>query len=202
MTWFILRTQSQREEAVRDRLAGWGFDPYLPMRRVELRRGPSRARVDAIRPLFPGYLLLPLDPELGWFSRVLDAPGAIGFLHDEQGRPAPATESDLTAIRAIESRLEADAKVREASRNRPDFRVGDEVIVDGEDNLWKNYIGCVERVGKGGQISVVLMTPSGLWRVATHWTRLRKTEADCESGCDRSSKTEDPASPKLAQSHT
>ena len=58
--WFVVRTQSRAEEKAAHHLSNQGFVPYLP----RYRRRVRHARRDAIvlRPLFPGYLFVHLDP--------------------------------------------------------------------------------------------------------------------------------------------
>jgi transcriptional antiterminator RfaH len=60
MTWFVVRTQPRAEEKAVRHLANQGFATYLP----RYRRRVRHARRDEIvlRPLFPGYLFVELDP--------------------------------------------------------------------------------------------------------------------------------------------
>ncbi len=59
-SWFVVRTQVRAEEKAAHHLANQGFVPYLPRYRRRVRHARRDAMV--LRPLFPGYLFVHLDP--------------------------------------------------------------------------------------------------------------------------------------------
>ena len=67
MSWFVVRTQPNAEEKAVRHLLNQGFSTYLPRYRRRVRH--ARRVVDALRPLFPGYLFVRLDhAEMRWRS--------------------------------------------------------------------------------------------------------------------------------------
>ena len=60
MAWFVVRTQPRAEEKAVRHLANQGFATYLPRYRRRIRHARRNAIV--LRPLFPGYLFVQLDP--------------------------------------------------------------------------------------------------------------------------------------------
>jgi transcriptional antiterminator RfaH len=60
-SWFVVRTQSRAEEKALRHLSNQGFIAYLPRYRRRVRH--ARRNEIVLRPLFPGYLFVRLDPD-------------------------------------------------------------------------------------------------------------------------------------------
>jgi transcriptional antiterminator RfaH len=60
-SWFVVQTQPRAEAKARRHLINQGFTAYLPVYRRRVRH--ARRNKIAMRPLFPGYLFVRLDPE-------------------------------------------------------------------------------------------------------------------------------------------
>ena len=60
MAWFAVRTQPRAEEKAVRHLVNQGFAAYLPRYRRRVRH--ARRNEIVLRPLFPGYLFVELDP--------------------------------------------------------------------------------------------------------------------------------------------
>jgi transcriptional antiterminator RfaH len=60
-SWFVVRTQSRAEEKAIQHLTNQGFVAYLPRYRRRVRH--ARRNEVVLRPLFPGYLFVHLDPD-------------------------------------------------------------------------------------------------------------------------------------------
>jgi transcriptional antiterminator RfaH len=60
-SWFVVRTQSRAEEKAMQHLTNQGFAAYLPRYRRRVRH--ARRNEIVLRPLFPGYLFVHLDPD-------------------------------------------------------------------------------------------------------------------------------------------
>lgn len=58
--WSVVQVQPRAEEKARQHLANQGFAPYLPRYRRRVRH--ARRIEMVLRPLFPGYLFVQLDP--------------------------------------------------------------------------------------------------------------------------------------------
>jgi transcriptional antiterminator RfaH len=61
-SWFAVRSQAHAEEKAARHLGNQGFKAYLPRYRRRIRH--ARRNVMALRPLFPGYLFVNLDPDV------------------------------------------------------------------------------------------------------------------------------------------
>ncbi len=60
-SWYVVRTQSRAEEKALRHLTHQGFVAYLPRYRRRIRH--ARRNEIVLRPLFPGYLFVRLDPD-------------------------------------------------------------------------------------------------------------------------------------------
>jgi transcriptional antiterminator RfaH len=60
-SWYVVRTQSRAEEKAVQHLTNQGFTAYLPRYRRRVRH--ARRNEIVLRPLFPGYLFVRLDPD-------------------------------------------------------------------------------------------------------------------------------------------
>jgi transcriptional antiterminator RfaH len=61
-SWFVVRTRARAEEMAARHLANQRFTAYLPRYRRQVRH--ARRNEIVLRPLFPGYLFVQLDPQL------------------------------------------------------------------------------------------------------------------------------------------
>ena len=60
-SWFVVQTHPRAEEKANRHLINQNFATYLPRYRRPIRH--ARRDVVALRPLFPGYLFVHLDPD-------------------------------------------------------------------------------------------------------------------------------------------
>uniref|UniRef100_A0A7C4RSJ3 Transcriptional activator RfaH n=1 Tax=Desulfatirhabdium butyrativorans TaxID=340467 RepID=A0A7C4RSJ3_9BACT len=80
LKWFVIRTKTNREMHARLQYERQQYEVYLPLIKKVVRHARSKAEV--LRPFFPGYLFLRLDPETcDWISicSTFDAIGPIRF---------------------------------------------------------------------------------------------------------------------------
>ncbi|MEW6259513.1 MAG: transcriptional activator RfaH [Thermodesulfobacteriota bacterium] len=78
--WFVIRTKSHREMNAKLHYERQGYEVYLPVIRKVVRHARSKAEV--LRPFFPGYLFLRLEPEFcDWIAiaSTYDAIGPVRF---------------------------------------------------------------------------------------------------------------------------
>jgi transcriptional antiterminator RfaH len=61
-SWFAVQSQAHAEEKAARHLGNQGFKAYLPRYRRRIRH--ARRNMMVLRPLFPGYLFVNLDPEM------------------------------------------------------------------------------------------------------------------------------------------
>jgi transcriptional antiterminator RfaH len=108
-SWFVVRTQSRAEEKAVRHLGNQGFVTYLPRYRRRVRH--ARRLQLLLRPLFPGYLFVQLDPEL---CRWRSINGTIGVREILSNGEAPLAVADriIDEIRAREDETGAIKLVR------------------------------------------------------------------------------------------
>ena len=99
--WYALRTRSRHEKIVRDRLAGNGFEPFLPLRNT-LRQWSDRKRIVEI-PLFSGYCFAKF--ELTSSLAVLQLPGVVEIIGINGPQAISPEEIDALKAIATSSRL-------------------------------------------------------------------------------------------------
>ncbi len=80
LKWFVIRTKPHREMNARLQYERQQYEVYLPIIRTVVRH--ARSKKEVLRPFFPGYLFLRLDPETcDWISicSTYDVAGPIRF---------------------------------------------------------------------------------------------------------------------------
>jgi len=105
--WFVIRTKTNREMNACMQYERQGHEVYLPLIRRMVRH--ARRNREVLRPFFPGYLFLHLDPEeADWVSIVstYDAIGAIRF--GGQYVPAPDWVIEDLKAREVDGTIELD----------------------------------------------------------------------------------------------
>jgi transcriptional antiterminator RfaH len=102
VSWFIVQTQPHAEAKAKRHLVNQGFTIYLPHYRRRIRH--ARRDGVALRPLFPGYLFVRLDPELHRWRSINGTIGVRRILTDGDGpRCVPDTIVDEIIAREDET---------------------------------------------------------------------------------------------------
>jgi transcriptional antiterminator RfaH len=99
MAWFVVRTKPRAEEKAVWHLANQGFAAYLPRYRRRVRHARRNAIV--LRPLFPGYLFVELDPMRCRWRSINGTIGVHEILTSGDG-PLPVPEAIIVEIRSRE----------------------------------------------------------------------------------------------------
>jgi transcriptional antiterminator RfaH len=68
-TWIVVNSQPHREHIALENLARQAFQTYCPMMRARVRH--ARRTLDVLRPLFPGYLFVRVNPDLQRWRPIL-----------------------------------------------------------------------------------------------------------------------------------
>jgi transcriptional antiterminator RfaH len=71
--WIVVNTQAHRERTALDNLARQEFATYCPLVRKRVRH--ARRTQDVLRPLFPGYVFVQVDPDLRRWRPILSTMG-------------------------------------------------------------------------------------------------------------------------------
>ena len=156
--WYLIRTKSNREHSVRERLSRSlsTVELFVPMLKQPLSKTSP-----ALTPLFPQYVFARMDLGLHYFD-VCYMPGVVGFV--SAGRE-PLAVSDFI----VES-VRARCKDGIVELNARQFRAGERVrLVDGPvrdfDAIFDGYLSGAKRVA----ILIETIQGSGL-RVVTDAT--------------------------------
>jgi transcriptional antiterminator NusG len=121
MDWYAIHTKSRHERIVRDSLAHYGFNVFLPEHVVWSRRRDRRKQVQV--PLFSGYLFVaPCDHD-GWMRRVVTTRSVVRVL-GLNGSPMPVPEHEVESLRVLVGSGENLEPV-------PYIGIGDKVRVEG-----------------------------------------------------------------------
>lgn len=122
-SWYVVRTQSRAEEKAMRHLNNQGFLTYLPRYRRRVRH--ARRNEIVLRPLFPGYLFVRLDPDR---CRWRSINGTVGVCEILSNGDAPLAVPDRI-IEEIRARQDETGAVRLMP---PPFARGQEVrLLDG-----------------------------------------------------------------------
>jgi transcriptional antiterminator RfaH len=102
--WFVVRTQPRTEEKAVRHLSNQGFATYLPRYRRRIRH--ARQNKIVLRPLFPSYLFVSLDPDR---CRWRSINGTIGVREIVTNglTPIPVHKQVIEEIRAREDQTGA-----------------------------------------------------------------------------------------------
>jgi transcriptional antiterminator RfaH len=91
--WFVLKSKPNKEDLLWGQLLVRQIETFFP----RVRYKPVNPRSRKIRPFFPGYLFVRLDPELGSLSSLNWIPGAARVV-TFGGVPATVPEGLIHAI--------------------------------------------------------------------------------------------------------
>jgi transcription antitermination factor NusG len=114
--WYGIRTRSNHEKVASTVLRGKGYDPYLPLYR--LQRSRPNAQGEGEHPLFPGYVFCRFDVKKR--LPILMTTGVISVLGFGK-EPAAIPDEEIEAVKAVlRSGLPAEpcAYLREGQRVR------------------------------------------------------------------------------------
>jgi transcriptional antiterminator RfaH len=115
--WGVVNTQPHRERIAVDNLTRQEFQPYCPLVRRRIRH--ARRAYDVLKPLFPGYLFVWLDPTMRWRA-ILSTNGVTTLVRcGEQPSLAPHGFVEALQSREIEGvivRPESSYKVGQPVR--------------------------------------------------------------------------------------
>ena len=119
--WVVVNTQSHRERNALDNLSRQGFRAYCPLVRKRVRH--ARRTQDVLRPLFPSYLFVQIDPDAQRWRQILSTFGVRTLLRcGERLSFIPDEFIDNLKSREIEGAIARPA--------RP-YKIGQQVRVAG-----------------------------------------------------------------------
>jgi transcriptional antiterminator RfaH len=132
--WFLVQFKPNAQNVANRNLQQQGFETFLPLHEVTRRHGARFVR--DLRPLFPGYMFIRLDPDVAPWRKVNSTQGVSRIVQFSDAlAPVPG---DLMT-RLLE-RCDESGRVRTA-----------ETIVEGQtleviDGPFSSFVGTVEKV--------------------------------------------------------
>ena len=94
MPWYVMQSKPNKEELLYEQLRTRDIDAYYPCIKVQ----PVNPRARKLKPYFPGYLFIKVDPETLGTSNLRWMPGALGLV-EFGSDPASVPEDLLQTIR-------------------------------------------------------------------------------------------------------
>lgn len=172
--WYILKVQSNREDAIAEglqrRVAIAGLQDYfgeiiVPTEMVtEFKNGKKRV---VKRKLYPGYIVVNMAINDDTWFLVRDTPG-IGDFTGAGGKPIPMQTHEVSKLIAKQ-----EEKTEEQPRLKISFKAGDRVKIN--EGTFENFEGEVENIDEtNGRVTVMInifgrSTPVELeyWQIET-----------------------------------
>ncbi len=142
--WFLVQFKPNSHNVADRNLKRQGFETFLPLQETT-RRQDSRF-VSELRPLFPGYMFIRLDPETSPWRKVNSTHGVSRIVSfSDVPAPVPATLVDALLTRCDDSgRLLANASLA----------AGDDIkVVDGP---FAEFVGTVETIDAEKRVWLLL----------------------------------------------
>ena len=132
--WFLVQFKPNSHNIAKGNLRRQGFVTFLPLQEITRRR---RMRfVSELRPLFPGYMFIRLDPEASPWRKVNSTYGVTRIVRFRD-TPSPVPVALVTSLL---SRCDASGRVLRP----PSLAIGDKVkLVDGP---FSEFIGTIETI--------------------------------------------------------
>ena len=144
--WYAVYTQARMEQWARSNLWERGFEVYLPQYRKERRHARKTDWISA--PLFPRYLFVSADPQVGNQRSINSAPGVASLVAFGE-RPATAPDEVIQALRAREDET-GHVQLVDPTTLSP----GDQVRL--QSGVMAEHIGLFERRGDADRVVILL----------------------------------------------
>lgn len=147
--WIVVNSQPNREQVAIHNLARQDYVTYCPMIMRRIRHAGSTRHLP--RPLFPGYIFVNLDPEMGRWRSILSTIGVRSLVRFGD-RPATL---ESTFVQALHEREQDGVIVRpEIVRPEEPYRVGQKVRMNG--GPFDGTIATILAVGEKQRLLVLL----------------------------------------------
>lgn len=155
--WYAVQCQPHRERAAAVHLANQGYKVFLPWRQ-KTRRHARRVET-VLRPFFPGYLFVRIDPVRVRWRPVNGTFGVVRIVMQGES-PAPAPRGMIEALMDCCNELGVLAW-------QPELRPGESVRVS--EGPFADLVGELEELDESGRVCVLLDIMGG--RIPTWLSR-------------------------------
>ena len=142
--WFLVQFKPNAQNVANRNLGQQGFETFLPLLEVTRRHGSRFVR--QLRPLFPGYMFIHLDPDVAPWRKVNSTQGVSRIV---QFNDAPAT-----VPQGLVERLRARC-------DDSGYILSTETIAEGQtleivDGPFSSFVGTVEKIDSQNRIWLLL----------------------------------------------
>ena len=161
ITWFLAQTKPNSHHIAERNLRWQGFHTFLPLQE-ETRRSRGRF-VTQLRPLFPGYLFVAFDVEVGGW-RAVNSTHGITRLVGLGKEPKPVPPQLVSTLRL---RCDREGRLTPADALAP----GDDVMV--KKGPFAEFIAKIGSFASERRVWVLLEIMGGATRVAVDAEHLR-----------------------------
>jgi transcriptional antiterminator RfaH len=143
-TWFLVQFKPNAHNVADRNLKRQGFATFLPMQEITRRQGGRF--VSELRPLFPGYMFIRLDPETSPWRQVNSTYGVTRIVSFAD-RPAPVPP-------ALVDGLLRRCDERGQILSRENLGVGDAIkVIEGP---FSEFVGTVESIDADQRVWLLL----------------------------------------------
>jgi transcriptional antiterminator RfaH len=160
-SWFVAQTKPNCHHIATRNLERQGYESFLPLSEETAR--VAGKFVTRVRPLFPGYVFIALDPSAGGWRTINSTYGVTRIVC--VGNAPRAVPDDL--VRALKQRCDESGKLLPPR----EFKPGDKVsLVQGP---FADFVATVESITPDRRIWVLLEVLGAERRVAVSQAALR-----------------------------
>jgi transcriptional antiterminator RfaH len=118
-SWIVARIHPHKEQLALDNLTRQGFHPYCPRIRRRIRH--ARRLQSVLRPLFPGYVFIRLNPEQEQWRSIASTFGVRNLIRFGE-RPGTVPDQFVTGLRSTE-----EGGAVTIPRARDSYEVGEKI---------------------------------------------------------------------------
>jgi transcription elongation factor/antiterminator RfaH len=142
--WFVVQTLPHQEKRAQIQLENQKYRTFLPRRERTIRH--ARKLTTVVRPFFPRYMFVILDPERDQWRAVNGTLGVARLvMQGERPHPVPP---------GIVETLVASTGPNGLLQMRPQLKVGDPVKLT--QGPFAEYLGTLDRLDDSGRVRVLL----------------------------------------------
>jgi transcriptional antiterminator RfaH len=151
--WAVVNTQPHREHIAVENLERQEFIPYCPL--IKRRRSHARRVTYTLRPLFPGYVFVKINPNEGRWRPMLSTFGVRSIVRCG----SELSLLDDNFVQAIRAR-EVDGVI---ARPESPFRIGQEVRMSG--GAFDGLVGTIIALHERERLTVLMQMLGGAVKV-------------------------------------
>lgn len=146
--WFVAQTQPGKETLAEAHLLRQNFQIFLPLYRKTVSH--ARRTQDVLRPLFPGYIFVNLDPDTDRWRCINGTRGVSHLLTQENHKPLSVPEGIVETLQKEQEQQGAIALGSLADV----FKEGDTIRIT--KGAFADYVGTVEALSDKDRVQLLL----------------------------------------------